>query len=103
MAHSVLRCVENGVPGIRSGNTGVSCFIDRHGRVHDLLEQPDGNTIFPGFQVSSVSVQTGKFTPTTYTKRGDVLGASSGWLAVVVLLVGVLRRRRDAGRDGVME
>jgi len=40
MAHSVLRCIENRVPMVRAGNTGVTCAIDRGGRIKAI--GPDG-------------------------------------------------------------
>jgi apolipoprotein N-acyltransferase len=35
MAISVFRAVENRVPVVRSVNTGISCYIDSLGRIHD--------------------------------------------------------------------
>jgi apolipoprotein N-acyltransferase len=40
MAHSVLRCIENRVPMVRVGNTGVTCAIDPAGRISTI--GPDG-------------------------------------------------------------
>ena len=43
MAHSVFRCVEQGIPMVRCGNTGVSCIIDARG--HVLNRFPHGKAI----------------------------------------------------------
>lgn len=85
MAQSVLRAVENGVPVIRCANSGVSCFIDRSGRVLDVLEE-GGQVRFPGFRTSELLVPMGPFEPTFYTRHGDVFAITC---ALVTLLAGI--------------
>jgi apolipoprotein N-acyltransferase len=93
MAQSVLRAVETGVPVIRCANSGVSCFIDRSGRVLDVLEE-GGKVRFPGFRTSEVQVPMGPFEPTFYTRHGDVFAITC---ALVAALAGLAAwRARNA-------
>jgi apolipoprotein N-acyltransferase len=101
MAQCVFRCVENRVPAVRVGNTGVSCCIDPYGRVYDVLEKKDGGTVFPGFKNTSVLVPPPDRAPTFYTRKGDMLGGSAAMLSVTLFLAMVLphllRRRAASG------
>lgn len=94
MAHCVFRCVENRVPAIRSGNTGVSCCIDGYGRVYDLLEDQDGNTVFPGFLNSSVRVPGAEHALTPYTRHGDLFGITCAFIALPAFFSAVWRSRK---------
>jgi len=62
---SVFRAVENGVPMVRSTNTGLSCFVDSNGQIFEV----------PMF----IGIGSAKEIPvlkrdTFYTKYGDVFG-----------------------------
>jgi len=96
MAHCVFRSIENRVPAVRAGNTGVTCSIDAHGRVYDVLEDENGNTIFPGFVVSTVHVAREAHTPTFYTRHGDVFALAC--LGATVALCGFLLVASRLGR-----
>ena len=78
----VFRCVENGVPAIRCGNTGVSCVIDRSGRVIAMLTDQNGCPRVVGFKTASVDVPGEKLPLTFYTRRGDAFA----WLCVGLCL-----------------
>ncbi|MBP5510946.1 MAG: apolipoprotein N-acyltransferase [Kiritimatiellae bacterium] len=65
---SVFRAVENGIPLIRSANSGVSCIVDRKGRVKRL--ESDGKVAdFHGFLVGEIETDGGT---TFYTRFGDI-------------------------------
>lgn len=65
---SIFRAIENGIPLIRSANTGVSAFIDRTGRVIDRVKDRYGNDIFiAGGLLRSVELRKEK---TFYRKWG---------------------------------
>ena len=65
---SVFRAIENGVPLIRSANTGVSAFIDSRGEVLDRVKDKRGHdTFIAGGLVGSVSVGNAK---TFYREKG---------------------------------
>jgi len=90
---AIFRAVEQRVPVVRSANTGVSGFIDAHGRVTQLLADPAGTHLFiAGALTHEVTVPTSG--PTSlYQRWGD------WWVSLCVLLVvGAigLRLRRTA-------
>ncbi|MBI4367980.1 MAG: apolipoprotein N-acyltransferase [Candidatus Omnitrophica bacterium] len=54
---SIFRAIENGVPVIRSANTGVSAFIDPDGKVSDRVRDKRGkDTFIVGGLVRSISL-----------------------------------------------
>jgi apolipoprotein N-acyltransferase len=99
MAHCVFRCLENRVPAVRVGNSGVTCHIDRYGRV-DYFSDDKGNIIYgEGFDTFTVKVPIQEYTETTYTRVGDRFArAGLGMLIAMFVSVGVLRFRM--GKNG---
>ena len=83
---AVFRAVENRVPLVRCANTGVSCFIDAHGRITGVLTDGAGRELFvPGMAESMVVVD--RFAaPTMYTRYGDFFVG----LCLAVVLLGAL-------------
>ncbi len=68
---SVFRAVENRRPLVRSANTGVSCFVDSYGRIHDCVQDESGKKTFvSGTRVSVLKIVDGP-PKTFYTKFGD--------------------------------
>jgi len=95
MAHCVFRCVENGVPAVRSANSGVTCHINRRGQVEDILDDGAGHTLTHGFLTVEVMVAGADMPLTWYTQHGDVFA----WVCVLVatvimLLLRLVRPRR---------
>lgn len=75
LAASVFRAVENRVGVARAVNTGLSCFIDPDGRVHNVVEK-DGVRVGPGvdgFRVSRIKVDSRE---SFYSRYGD-------WFAII--------------------
>ena len=98
MAQCVFRCVENGVPAVRSANTGVSCSIDRSGRVYDVLKDDRGHcTVIAGVQTTTVAVPGEDMPRTFYTVHGDVFAGGCAALAVLCLVMNLARRLRCRG------
>jgi len=100
MANAVFRAVENRVPLVRCANTGVSCFVDRFGRVYKVLGGQHGGTGMNGFSVSELRFEPAGRRLTPYTKFGDWLLAIPAMLVVLGLLfwsiLSVVVRRRQA-------
>jgi len=101
LSHCVFRCVENRVPAVRCANLGVTCFIDRLGRIDkttaDLLRQ--GEAEGTQFLAGAVRVPADDMPPTFYTRHGDLpfalpCGAAAA-LSVVAVALGERRRRRQ--------
>jgi apolipoprotein N-acyltransferase len=79
LAASVFRAVENRVGVARAVNTGISCFVDPDGTVHDVVEK-DGVTVGPGidgYRVAHVRVDDRH---SLYSRWGD-------WFAVICAVV----------------
>ena len=96
MTHCVFRCVENRVPALRAANTGVTCTIDAWGRVENLLEQEDGNTIFPGFVCAGVMVPGPGYERTFYGRHGDRGAQCAAVLTVGMMLCILVGARRNS-------
>lgn len=65
---SQFRAIENGVPVVRSANTGVSAFVNERGKVLDRIRDKKGHDIFiGGGLVRSVSIG---YPETFYRKAG---------------------------------
>ena len=66
---SVFRAIENRKFLIRAANTGISCFIDPHGKITNKVSDIKGKDIFvTGYKTQDVKIND---TKTLYTKFGD--------------------------------
>lgn len=78
LAYARLRAIENRRSIARSANTGVSCFVDQRGDIHQAQ---------PYWQEASISgiihLNPGR---TLFSLTGDVLGRSMVYLAVILLV-----------------
>lgn len=75
---SVFRAVENRVYLVRSANTGISGFVDPHGRFICLDKFSDGyqvKEIIPGPQKISL-----------YTRLGDIFVLVCGIIAIIFII-----------------
>jgi apolipoprotein N-acyltransferase len=79
MANAVLRTVENRVPMVRAANTGISCFIDRFGRIIKCLPG-HGH----GYLVDELGTSSADMPLTPYTRKGDWLFGLPCALATVL-------------------
>lgn len=66
---SVFRAVENRVPVVRAANTGLSCFIDRDGRIIDTVKADKEEIFIAGFKTKKVALSSGG---SFYTRFGDL-------------------------------
>ena len=87
----VFRAIENRVPVARSANTGISGFIDAHGKILQeteiFVEDTRLERLTPGFR------------KTFYTVYGDFFAL--GCLAVLIILILLSCRRGDSNPHGV--
>lgn len=70
LANAVLRSAETKLPLVRAANTGVTCFIDRFGRVTHRLDVK-GNTFVEGVLYGTVPIRL-EPPKTFYTRYGDL-------------------------------
>ncbi len=94
---SIMRCIENRVPGVRVSNSGASGFIEANGRVYrtGFAESEEGWLGVAGpladqkalSDVSLVSLPPPGFGGTFYTRFGDVIWALPCAAAVIVWIL----------------
>jgi apolipoprotein N-acyltransferase len=72
-AAATFRTVENGVPLIRCANTGITCWIDAHGRWMQNFTDSKGGVYGVGFMIATVPLP-GKHPQTFYNLHGDWFG-----------------------------
>ena len=103
LAESVFRAAENKRPLVRCANTGVTAFVDRDGRVTQVLREPGTGSVFTtGVLTGDIRVPTDGAL-TFYTRHGEVFSVACALAAALTaflrgwrILRGVeLRRRRD--------
>jgi apolipoprotein N-acyltransferase len=90
LANAQLRTVETGLPLLRVADTGISCFIDRLGRVKQTLHGSDGNTFIEGILNTTIPVPLHPV-PTFYTRHGDLFAHAC--LAITLAVLAVALRR----------
>lgn len=97
MLHGVFRCVENRVPGARSTNTGITCFIDRTGMATGLLAPGREPLPEPECVARTVLLPGPEMPLTFYTKYGDLFAQVcmiSLILPLAIAAMGTMRKSR---------
>ena len=95
MRAAALRTVENRVPLLRAANTGVTCAIDRTGRVTALLRDgATGRTADAGVLRATVLAPPDGMRLTFYTRFGNIGGVPCAAATALWLLAGWFRNRR---------
>ncbi|HEY5744157.1 MAG TPA: apolipoprotein N-acyltransferase [Terrimicrobiaceae bacterium] len=84
--HATFRCAETKLPMVRAANTGVSCVIDRFGRIVNRLQDDKGSTFIEGVLFAHLEVPKDP-RQTFYTRYGEVF--SLGCLLVSALACGL--------------
>ena len=94
LANAQLRTVETGLPLLRVADTGVSCLIDRFGRVQQTLHDPQGGTFIQGVLNASVAVPLTP-PPTFYTLHGEIFAHACLAITLAAAALGFLNYRRS--------
>ena len=92
--NALFRAAETKLPLLRVANTGVTCVIDRYGRMTEVLQDAHGSRFLEGVLFSQLSVPRDPVT-TFYTKYGD-------WFSYVclgVMVVGGMLSMRTKKSD----
>jgi apolipoprotein N-acyltransferase len=94
-ANAVLRAVENGLAMIRCTNNGLTCWIDSHGRLREILQSESGDVYAAGFMVAKIPLLPAgqKRELTFYHRHGDWFGWGCVLLSAVAFAVRL--RQRD--------
>ena len=93
LSMSVFRAVENKIYIIRCANTGISCFIDPHGRIVDRVKNNSGHDIFVrGILTANIVPQNHK---TLYMQYGDWFVWMNLIGMVLTLLASFFKKSRD--------
>jgi apolipoprotein N-acyltransferase len=92
-AAAAFRAVEEGLPLVRCANTGLTCWIDSHGRVREFFADERGSIYGPGFLSAQIPLRAAgeKRAPTFYHEHGDGFGWSCVALTGLVLLPRLVR------------
>ena len=96
LANARLRTVETGLPLLRVADTGVTCLVDRFGRLRDTLAGPDGSTFVEGVLQVAVDVPLHP-EKTFYTRHGELFAEGCLGLTLLAIgaFVGLVRFRRQ--------
>jgi apolipoprotein N-acyltransferase len=99
LSMSVYRAVENHISIARSANTGISCFIDPHGRITGIVRDSQGNSTFTeGSLTASLPVSR---TKTFYTRYGDIF-VYLNIAVLVMLMMSALLRSKTKTKESVI-
>lgn len=96
LANAVFRAVENGLPLVRSANNGITCWIDRHGRVQQLFRDAAGSEYGPGALAMEIPLPAPGEKPasTFYQRHGDWFA----WLCALVTIASLAMSWRSRRR-----
>jgi apolipoprotein N-acyltransferase len=95
LANAVFRAVESGLPLVRSANNGITCWIDRHGRVQQLFRDAGGSEYGPGAMPMEIPLpDSGQGSaPTFYRRHGDWFAWLCALASAAAFIAGKSRRR----------
>jgi len=97
-AHATFRAIENGIPLVRCSNNGITCWIDKHGRMSDPAAGLSKGAYSEGIQIIQVPLDRSPPAEWTFYRRhGEIFGWSCLGLAAVFTLLSTrsLRTSRD--------
>ena len=84
---SSLRAIETRRSIARSANTGISCFVDQRGDLHQATKYWEPAAIKQSINLNSEL--------TFYTRMGDYLGRISAFLSVIFILIAIVFKIRN--------
>lgn len=82
---SQLRAIETRRSVARAANTGVSCFINQRGEIESFLEYGKMGALAGNVYLNNEI--------TFYAQHGDYLGRLAAFLAPLMLLAGLVKKR----------
>jgi apolipoprotein N-acyltransferase len=96
LAINVFRAVENRIAIIRSAPTGISAIIHPNGKIAERVQDSQGNDLF----VSGILIHQVPLTEKRafYTFYGDLFACLTSVIAVLMVLISLILRRRNFSR-----
>jgi apolipoprotein N-acyltransferase len=91
LVNALFRTVELRLPLVRCCNNGITCWIDAHGRLHNVEFADSKNVYQAGYKLIDVPLAGSNpgHPPTCYRRFGDLFGWSC--VALVALFLGLSR------------
>src|SRR3989440_9993303 len=92
---ALFRAIENGLPLVRCTNNGLTCWIDRHGRMHEVYFPGSHDIYQAGFKIAKIPLR-GKDQPrarTLYNCYGDWFGWSCVAATLTALALSFFSKR----------
>ncbi len=98
-AMAVFRAVENGLPLLRCCNNGITCWVDKRGRIQQIFRNKSGSVYGVGMMTAQIPVLTPgeRHPPTFYNRHGDWFGWGCVAIAVLILVANIPLLRRKKG------
>ncbi len=97
LANAIFRCIETRRPMARAANTGVTCFVNRFGRVTQVLRNAQGSQFTEGVLTGTIQIPTEGLL-TFYVRHGELFAKSCGSLTLLFLCmrIPILVRRQSS-------
>jgi len=95
LLNAIFRCVETRRPMVRGANTGVTCFVNRFGRVMRVLQDGTGSTFTEGVLTGEIGIPTAHEV-TFYTQHGELFAKVCTWVTLIAIVVMIILRWRRA-------
>ncbi|MGI8889607.1 MAG: apolipoprotein N-acyltransferase [Chthoniobacterales bacterium] len=98
LENAIFRCVETRRPMVRAANTGVTCFVNRFGRVSQVLLDAKGSQFTEGVLSGTMQIPT-RGELTFYVRHGELFAKICGMIALLFLMAQlprIVRRKRSA-------
>lgn len=100
LANAIFRCIETRRPMARAANTGVTCFVNRFGRVTQVLHDAKGSQFMEGVLSGTIEIPTdGELT--FYVRHGELFAKICGGVTLLFLLTQLprlVRRKTETVR-----
>ena len=90
LENAIFRCIENRRPLIRAANTGVTCFVNRYGRIVQTLQDAEHSTFTQGVLTGTVEVPRNSEL-TFYTRHGELFAEICSALTALFIAFRILQ------------
>lgn len=92
--NALFRCAETKLPMLRVANTGVTCLIDRFGRITNQLQDGQGNSFFEGIMAARWNLPQDP-SLTFYSKHGDLFAQGCLGIMLASLMIFFVRKKKE--------